>query len=109
MVNASNALIARTVEEDIHESDAMADRAMVLKAIRNACAGVGGTRNESERRIMDEGFAPHSVVLKRSRLRKRAFDEAIQLLVETGDIEVSTVEVIGGKGMTEKVPVYREA
>ena len=68
----------------IGDANDVMDRARELMALKGKVI----TRNENEKRILQMGLVPWSILLKRSKLTANDFKDAVNYLVQTGQLEM---------------------
>ena len=85
-VRSSNATVRQFAGDHIHHGKVQADAAIVLKTITKILNGSYSTDRPSERSAIKHGYAPVSLVLKRSKLDKKDYSLAVDQLVTYGDL-----------------------
>jgi hypothetical protein len=85
-VRSSNATVRQFAGDHIHHGKVQADAAIVLKTITKILNGDYSTDRPSERLAIEHGYAPVSLVLKRSKSDKKDYVLAVDYLVTCGDL-----------------------
>jgi hypothetical protein len=96
-VRSSNATVRQFAGDHIHHGKVQADAAIVLKTITKILNGSYSTDRPSERSAIEHGYAPVSLVLKRSKLDKKDYSLAVDQLVTCGDL-IPPFDFNTGKG-----------
>jgi hypothetical protein len=104
-VNASDSAVLRFCGEYLHGGQVQADAALVLKMIKRVFNKEISPARKGELAYVKRGFAPHSTVLRASKLDKRRFDDAIAYLVDLDDIHKVPDEGVQANG--RRYPVMR--
>lgn len=88
LVRASDAALLQFAADRIHESQALADAAKVLRTIDRIVNGDIRPRDSAQAFILklQKRYAPRTLALKASKLHQKEFNEAIRHLVQTGEI-----------------------
>jgi len=105
-VNASDDAVLRFCGEYLHGGQVQADAALVLKMIQRVINKEISAARKGEQAYVKRGFAPHSMVLRASKLDKRRFDDAIAYLVDLGDIHMEKGEGVQANGRRYPVVLY---
>jgi hypothetical protein len=77
LLHASDSALLRFCGEYMHGGQTQADGQRILKLVKRALAGELKTQKPHEKRLLDQNFAPYSMVMRASKLDKRRFDDAI--------------------------------
>ena len=105
-VNASDSAVLRFCGEYLHGGQVQADAALVLKTIKRVINKEITPSRKNEQGYVKGGFAPHSMVLRASKLDKRHLDEAIAYLFDLGDIDKVPDEGVQANGRRYPVMLY---
>lgn len=92
-VMSSNAAIESFAADFMHGGQVLADAHRVLGIIDRVVSGEITVQTTVQLALVRKGLAPRATVLKASKRDKRRFDEAVEHLVATGEVEVVDVKV----------------
>lgn len=109
MVAASNAAMATLAGQKVHASDATRDASRMLDAIKTLLKQppTGSAVTASQIASIERGWVPWGLALKYCRLARKDALEAIEHLLDAGDLESDSVEVLSGRGRRQDVRVFR--
>jgi hypothetical protein len=85
---ASDAALLRFSGEYMHGGQTQANAQGVLKLIKRSVAGDFKPQKKHESGMLRKGIAPHTMVMRNSKLAKRDFDDAVAHLVDLGEVEL---------------------
>lgn len=108
-VRSSDAATLWFLKQHMHGGQIQANAAKVMRITEKVLSNAYGTDRTSERKAIAAGYAPRTLVLRKSKLDVKSFDLAVSQLVAQGDL-VSTTYPIGsaGKGIAVLAfPVHR--
>jgi hypothetical protein len=97
-VTLSNSTLADFAGEEMRVTSVEGLHDRVLDVVRKACQGGYATDGRDvEPKLVKLGWAPHSMVFRRTKnVRKFEFRDAIESLIEKGELEVLLYERIPG-------------
>lgn len=107
LVDASDAAAIRFTTDHMHDGEVQAHAAKVLDTVRRILRGDLKADRESERAAVQRGYAPRSLVLRRSGLAKDQLDKAVAHLQATSDIRVVRSISAADKGGERDSLVYQ--
>lgn len=107
VVDAADNSLVRFATEHMHESKVLADAARVLDVIRRVLTGELVPDRPGELQFVSRGYAPRSLVLRRSKLPKDDMDRAVEHLKATGDIRIAQEKVDATKGGSRDAVFFR--
>lgn len=105
LIDASDSAALHFCGEYMHGGQVQADAALVKKTIMRILKGEISPQRSGESLIVKEGRAPHSMVLRASKLDKKRFDEAVSHLVDLGEVKKGHVDSVQANGAPHRTQV----
>lgn len=103
LVAASDAALLQFTRDYLHAGKVQAEAAAVLKLVHRILGGDIKPDKANESEALQQGYAPRSLVLKKSKLAKQEFDTAIAHLVALGDLqECAIMRTAAGGGQQSR-------
>lgn len=100
-VVASDAALVRFAADFMKGGEVQANAALIVQLIRRAVAGDYQLERPTWQKLAQQGKVSRSLLLKRSRLSAKDFNEAVDHLAQMGDIAIGGVQVKTGKEKTQ--------
>jgi len=104
-VRYSDSTVIKFCANFMHGGQVQADAALILKTMTRVLAGELVPNRSSESEHIKNERLPWAFVLKASRLSKKDFDEAVNYLIDLGEIEVTTVTIKKMTGREHKTKI----
>lgn len=98
VIEASDATAVRFTNEFMHEGEVQAEASRVIDVVRRILRGELRPDRPSELAVVARGYAPRSLVLRRSKLSKQDFDRAAVHLQATEELVVVTAKAASDRG-----------
>lgn len=102
----SNETLLSFMEGHVHGGDIQANAALVMKLIERTVSGEFEPQTARDDELIKKGYAPHTLLLQRSKLDTRQFADAIAQLIDGARIYCNESEITTGRGKKMKCKYY---
>lgn len=102
----SNYQVMKFLDEHMHGSEIQANAALVMKLIERTVSGEFEPQTARDDELIKKGYAPHTLLLQRSKLDTRQFADAIAQLIDGARIYCNESEITTGRGKKMKCKYY---
>ena len=106
-ISASDTSLLQFTADYMHGGQVQADASLVLRTVGKILGKDIKPQRANEARSIQKGLVPWSMALRACKLDKKRMDDAVNHLIDLGDVSIATGEIQQANGGVRKVKLLR--